>query len=129
MVGKNPNNEPNSPVGIDSKKINTARRILDVFAGQSCFMAQIPSPPFADNHGPNDLFEPSPATGETVNFESILKDAVSEFSLELSPVSLADSDKQLGIESQTVLADWEYSLTVMKRLSERIPYHRSKNPL
>jgi nitric oxide reductase activation protein len=118
MSGKNSNIESASPVGIDSKKINTARRILDVFTGQSCFMAQIPSPPFADNHGPNDLFEPSLAAGEEVNFESILKDAASEFSLELSPASLADSDKQLSVESQTVLGDWEYSLTVMKRLSE-----------
>ena len=124
VLGKNPD-EPSSPVGIDSKKINTARRILDVFTGQACFMAQIPSPPFADNHGPNDLFESSPAAGEAVNFDSILKDGAAEFSLNLSQARLADSDKQLAIESQTIIGDWEYSLTVMKRLSE---HYRTIDP-
>ncbi len=112
-------------LGVDSKKINAARKILDVFSGQSCYMSQIPSPPFADNHGPNDLFESTPATGETVHFDSILTDAAADYGLELSPSALTDSEKQLSIESQTVLGDWEYSNTVHKRLLE---IHRTADP-
>jgi nitric oxide reductase activation protein len=81
-------------------------------------MAQIPSPPFADNHGPNDLFESAPAAGEAIHFDSILADAAKDYDLNLSPSALADSEKQISIESQTILGDWEYSLTVQKRLAE-----------
>lgn len=105
-------------LGIDSKKINVARKILDVFSSQSCYMAQIPSPPFADNHGPNDLFQSTPSASESVRFDSILADAAADYSLALTQSAIADSEKQLSIESQTVLGDWEYSLTVMKRIAE-----------
>lgn len=116
----------NPVIGLDSKKINAARRIMEVFSDQSCFMAQIPSPPFADNHGSNDeLFESAPSAAGTAHFDSLLADAASDYGLELPPSALADSEKQLSIESQTVLGDWEYSLTVMKRLSE---IHRAADP-
>jgi hypothetical protein len=125
---RNPSEEEGlaDPVlGIDSKKINTAKKLLDVFSGQSCYMTQIPAPPFADNHGPNDLFESSPAGGEAFRFDSVLMDAASDYNLDVSSKALSDSEKQIGIESQTVLGDWEYSLTVQKRLAE---IHRAADP-
>lgn len=112
-------------IGVDSKKINAAKKILDVFSGQSCYMSEIPSPPFADNHGPNDLFESAPSAGGNVRFDSILVDAATDYGLDLSPSALSDSEKQISIESQTILGDWEYSMTVMKRLAD---LHRNADP-
>jgi hypothetical protein len=112
--------------GLDAKKITAARKILDVLEAQSFYMPQVPSPPFADNHGPNDLFDSSTSSvGESVQFDSILKDACNGFSLDLSPSAIAESEKLLAIESQTILSDWEYSINVMKRLLE---LHRSLDP-
>ena len=116
-------------LGVDSKKINSVKKIMDIFSGQSCYMSQIPSPPFADNHGPNDLFESAPAAGEALRFDSILMDAAADYGMDLSPTALSESEKQLEIESQTILGDWEYSLTVEKRLSETFQEHRSKDTL
>ena len=124
-ANENSSNSTTVVLGVDSKKINAARKIMDVFSGQSCYMAQIPSPPFADNHGPNDLFESSPAAGDTVRFDSILMDAAADYGLDLSPSSLSESEKQISIESQTILGDWEYGLTVQKRLAE---IHKAADP-
>ncbi|MFI5420322.1 MAG: hypothetical protein ACHQ1H_05090 [Nitrososphaerales archaeon] len=121
-----PDEESDSTVvGLDSKKINTVKKILDAFTAESFYLAQVPAAPFADNHGPTDLFENAPAEGETLQFDSILRDAAVDFSLSLTPAAYADSEKQLEIESQSVLGDWEYSLTVMKRLAD---LHRSVDP-
>ncbi|MDA4130632.1 MAG: hypothetical protein OK457_07665 [Thaumarchaeota archaeon] len=111
--------EQESPIiGLDSKKINSVKKILDLFTAQSFYMEQIPAPPFADNHGPNDLFESSLSGGESVSFDSILKESAADYGLNLSASALKDSEKQLEIESQSVLGDWEYSISEMKRLAD-----------
>ncbi len=110
--------ENSTVVGLDSKKINSVKKILDFFNGQAFSLSQVPSPPFADNHGPCDLFESSLSCGGLVPFDTILRDAASDFSLDSTPSTLADSEKQLELESQSVLGDWDYFHTVMKRIAE-----------
>ncbi len=117
--------ENSTVVGLDSKKINSVKKILDLFNEEGFSLSQIPSPPFADNHGPCDLFESSLSCGELVPFDTILRDAASDFSLDMTTGTLADSEKQLEIESQSVLGDWDYFHMVMKRIAE---LHRALDP-
>ena len=105
---------------LDYKKINAVKMILDTFTSQTFYLAQVPAAPFTDNHGATDLFESSPSGGEAMHFDSILRDAASDLSLKLTQGALADSEKQLEIESQSILGDWEYSLTIMKRVTENL---------
>ncbi|MGI0090484.1 MAG: hypothetical protein ACREBS_02125 [Nitrososphaerales archaeon] len=115
--------EPRSPstnleAKLTSARLEAARNATDFLERQSCDLAGIPSPPFADNHGSNDLFESSTqVVGDGVQgFDSVLKDACSEFALSLSNEEINESERSTEMEAQTILAEWEYSLTVMKRL-------------
>ncbi len=103
---------------LDSTKLMAAQRITDFLEDESCDIADIPSPPFADNHGPNLLFESSAevVAGKSKDFVSLLQGASSEFSLGLSSVEINDSERLTEQESQTVIADWEYSLASMKKM-------------
>ena len=80
---------------LASAKIAAVQKITDFLDNQSCDIVEIPSPPFADNHGPNHLFE---STTEVVperdeDFDSVLKNASAEFSLNLSKEEIAESER------------------------------------
>ena len=48
---------PMNLIDLASAKIMAVQKIIDFLDSQSCDIVEIPSPPFADNHGPNHLFE------------------------------------------------------------------------
>ncbi|MDG6904425.1 MAG: VWA domain-containing protein [Nitrososphaerota archaeon] len=118
---------PLSSSEMASAKIVTVRKILQFLKTQGCDLTEIPSPPFADNHGVNSLFSGSAevlAYGAE-DFDSVLKDISAEFSLRLTREEIAESEKSTDSESQGVLSEWEYSITSMKKLSD---LHRSLDP-
>lgn len=107
-------------------KISAARAVMDFLEENSVHFADIPSAPFADNHGPNRLFERSTsATGNLEEFDLALKEACTSFSLDITKASIEKYEKQVETESQAAMEDWEYSLHALNRLSE---VHRSIDP-
>jgi hypothetical protein len=108
-------------------KIGTVQRISDFLDSQSCDVVEIPSPPFADNHGPNNLFESAPEIepGDVGDVDVILRNASAELLPEFSKQEIIDSERHTEGEAQGVLGDWEYSLSAMKKLVE---IHKSVDP-
>jgi hypothetical protein len=115
---------PMHSVAMSGVKAGAAKQVADFLESQSCDITEMPSPPFADNHGPNHLFD---STTEVVqesleDFDSAFANVSSELLPELSKEDIIKSEKYNETESQTVLADWEYSLNVMKKL---VDMHKS----
>jgi hypothetical protein len=112
---------------LASAKVAAVQKITDFLDNQCCDIVEIPSPPFADNHGPNHLFESMtevvPERDE--DFDSVLKNASAEFSLNLSKEEIVESERFTDAESQIAIGDWEYSLTIMKKLAD---LHKSLDP-
>ncbi|MHB1867413.1 MAG: VWA domain-containing protein [Nitrososphaerales archaeon] len=111
---------PTNSTDLSSAKLIAVQKITDFLDGQSCYIADIPSPPFADNHGPNRLFESTSevAPEKMEDFGSILKNASAEFSLGLSKEEIMESEKLTETESQIIIGDWEYSLAAMKKMAD-----------
>ena len=112
---------------LTKAKTDVAKQIADFLDRQSCDIVEMPSPPYADNHGPNHIFE---STTEVIqesleDFDSAFRNASSELLPEISKEEIRKSETYTETESQTVLADWEYSLSMMKKLTD---IHKSLDP-
>lgn len=120
---------PMNLADLDSAKKAAVKKIIDFLDEQSLDIPEIPSPPFADNHGPNHLFESSTEVVAEMqeDFDSVLKNASVEFSLRLSQEEIADSERLTDTEAQSIIGDWEYSLTTMKKLAELLKSLDPKN--
>jgi hypothetical protein len=118
---------PTNLADLASAKVRAVQKILDFLDNLSCNISNIPSPPFGDNHGPNLLFESSTEVvpERDQDFDSVLKSASAEFSLHLSKEEIAESERLTDVESQGVIGDWEYSLTIMKKMAD---LHKSLDP-
>ena len=112
---------------VSSAKIGAVQRIIEFLDNHGCDIAEIPSAPFTDNHGPNHLFEDTPEVLHegSEDFDSVLKEASAEFSLRLSREEIVESERLTDAESQNVITSWEYSLSTMKKLAE---LHKSLDP-
>ena len=107
-------------------KISAVKSVLNFLDDNSVYFGDVPSPPFADNHGSNHLFERSTsAIGGTEDFDSLLREACQAYSLDITRSPIQESEKQVETESQAALEDWEFSLNAMNRLAE---LHRSVDP-
>ena len=112
---------------LTKAKTDAAKQIADFLDRQSCDIVEMPSPPYADNHGQNHIFE---STTEVIqesleDFDSAFRNASSELLPEISKEEIRKSETYTETESQTVLADWEYSLSMMKKLTD---IHKSLDP-
>jgi hypothetical protein len=119
--------QPREDNQFSLSKIGTAQRISDFLDSQSCDIIEIPSPPFGDNHGPNNLFESAPEIepGDVGEIDIILRNASSELLPEFTQQEIIDSERLTEGEAQAVLGDWEYSLSTMKKLMD---LHKSIDP-
>jgi len=94
-------------------KLETSKRIVSFLEEGSMYLGEIPSLPYTDNHGPNSLF------GNTESRHEEEGDSLALAFQELSSEAPREAeDRATEIESQTILTDWEYSLSVRQRLVE-----------
>lgn len=108
-------------------KTNAVEAIYAFLQSQNCDLAEIPSPPFADNHGANEIFD---STTEVMRdsldgFDSISRQESSDLLMNMSKKEIEESEKFTKGEAQMILSDWEYSLISMKKLVE---LHKSLDP-
>ena len=124
---KRTSREGMSDLASYKRKISTAKKIVEFLADQGCDITSIPSPPYADNHGPNEIFDNAieAVKGNLDDFDLILQNDAPNILPGMTREEIHETEKFTEGEAQAVLGDWEYSLISMNKLVEM---HRSLDP-
>ena len=101
-------------------RISTAKKIVEFLDDQGCEITSIPSPPYADNHGSNEIFDNATEAvkGNLDDFDLILRNDASSVLPGMTIEEIRGAEKFTEGEAQAVLGDWEYSLISMNKLIE-----------
>lgn len=97
-------------------KLSLAGGVSSLFDERGLRLGNVHSPPYAESHGQNYLFDTSVITpGQNRNAFS-LSDSLNELSVSLSEADVRENDATLGNEGNGIISDWEYSLVGRQRL-------------
>ena len=102
------------------RKISAVKQIVEFLADQDCEITSIPSPPYTDNHGPNEIFDNATEAvkGNLDDFDLILQNDAPNILPGMTSEEIHETEKFTEGEAQAILGDWEYSLMSMNKLVE-----------
>jgi hypothetical protein len=121
LYGAHENSEEISPEWTDSiraLKLAAASSVSEMLDRHTINLSNVPSIPYTDSHGQNDLFDNSIAASDENLKASVLRDAFNELNVNLSQEKISETEKSLEGEAGNILGDWEYSLLTKRRLVE-----------
>ncbi len=121
LFGSHENSEEISPEqgeSIKMLKLAAATAVAEMLDQHTVTLSNVPSIPYTDSHGQNDLFENSTIVVEQDVKANVLRDAFNELNVSLPQVKITEMERSLEGEAGNILGDWEYTLLTKRRLVE-----------